>query len=141
MDLKELFDYLLERVPDASGIHVSRGDETISVSRGFNLSPSPAEAVPYPAHGAAAARPAGTGGGEVVRAPLVGVFYTAPSPDAEPFVREGSRVRKGDTLCIIEAMKLMNEIESTCGGVVGQVLAENGAMVEYGQPLFEIRAE
>ena len=70
------------------------------------------------------------------RRPMVGTFYRAPSPDAQPFVREGDRVKKGQVVCIIEAMKLMNEIESKVAGRVVKVLVENAQPVEYGQPLF-----
>ncbi|MBQ9124979.1 MAG: acetyl-CoA carboxylase biotin carboxyl carrier protein [Acholeplasmatales bacterium] len=75
---------------------------------------------------------------EIVKAPLVGTFYKAPSADAKPFVTVGSTVKKGDKLCIIEAMKVMNEITSPCDGVVKEILAENEKMVEYGQKLFII---
>jgi acetyl-CoA carboxylase biotin carboxyl carrier protein len=71
-----------------------------------------------------------------IEAPMVGTFYRAPSPDAAPFVREGDRVKKGQVVCIIEAMKLMNEIESKVAGRVVKVLVENTQPVEYGQPLF-----
>jgi len=71
-----------------------------------------------------------------ITSPIVGTFYRAPSPEAEPFVEVGSRVKKGQTLCIIEAMKLMNEIESEIDGVVVRALVENGHPVEYGEPLF-----
>ncbi len=73
-----------------------------------------------------------------VTSPIVGTFYRAPSPDAEPFVEVGSEVKKGQVLCIIEAMKLMNEIESEVDGVVVRILVENGQPVEYGEPLFLI---
>ncbi len=73
-----------------------------------------------------------------VHAPMVGTFYRAPSPDQPPFVQEGDRVEPGQTLCIIEAMKMFNEIPSEVGGRVVRVLVENGAPVEYGQPLFLI---
>lgn len=76
---------------------------------------------------------------KVVKSPLVGTFYTAPSEDAEPFVDVGDSVKKGQVLAIVEAMKLMNEIESEYEGVVEEVLAENGQTVEYGQPLFRVR--
>ncbi len=69
---------------------------------------------------------------------MVGTFYRAPSPDAEPYVREGDVIKEGQVLCIIEAMKLMNEIESKVSGRIIRVLAENGQPVEYGQPLFLI---
>ena len=71
-----------------------------------------------------------------IEAPMVGTFYRAPSPDAQPFVREGDRVKKGQVVCIIEAMKLMNEIESKVAGRVVKMLVENAQSVEYGQPLF-----
>ena len=73
-----------------------------------------------------------------VKSPLVGTFYRAPSPESPPFVEVGSKVKKGDTLCIIEAMKVMNEIKSEYDGVVKEILVENGQPVEYGQVLFAI---
>ncbi|HXH64772.1 MAG TPA: acetyl-CoA carboxylase biotin carboxyl carrier protein, partial [Mariprofundaceae bacterium] len=77
--------------------------------------------------------------GHQVKAPMVGTFYRAASPDAEAFASEGKKVKKGETLCIIEAMKLMNEIEAEYDGVVEEILVENATPVEYGQPLFVIR--
>jgi len=74
--------------------------------------------------------------GHVVKAPMVGTFYRSPSPDAKPFIEVGQAVKEGDTICIIEAMKLMNEIEADASGVVKAILVENGQPVEYGQPLF-----
>ncbi len=76
--------------------------------------------------------------GEVVKAPMVGSFYRASAPGASPFVEVGQTVKQGDTLCIIEAMKLMNEIESDVSGVVKAILVENGQAVEFGQPMFII---
>ncbi len=73
-----------------------------------------------------------------IKAPIVGTFYRAPAPDAPPYVEVGSRVEKGQVLCIIEAMKLMNEIESEVSGIVRKILVQNGEPVEYGQPLFLI---
>jgi len=75
----------------------------------------------------------------IVKSPIVGTYYSAPSPDAEPFVKVGSRIDAGQVLCIIEAMKLMNEIEADISGEVARVFVENGHPVEYGQPLFGIR--
>jgi len=74
----------------------------------------------------------------ILKAPMVGTFYRSPSPDAEPFTSEGSKVNPGTVLCIIEAMKLMNEIESDVAGVIREILVENGQPVEFGQPLFRI---
>lgn len=76
--------------------------------------------------------------GFIVTSPIVGTFYASSGPGAEPFVKVGSKVKKGDTLCIIEAMKLMNEIESEVDGTVTEILVENEQIVEYGQPLFRI---
>jgi len=75
----------------------------------------------------------------VVKSPMVGTFYRAPAPDAEPYVNVGSAVKKGQVLCIIEAMKIMNEIESEYAGAIARLHVENGAPVEYGQPLFSIQ--
>jgi acetyl-CoA carboxylase biotin carboxyl carrier protein len=76
--------------------------------------------------------------GHVVTSPMVGTFYRAPSPGADPFVQVGDTVKEGQTICIIEAMKLLNEIESDLAGVIKEILVENGQAVEYGQPLFVI---
>ncbi len=76
--------------------------------------------------------------GNVLKSPMVGTFYASPSPDAPPFVKVGDTVKKGDTLCIIEAMKMMNEIESEHDGTVASVLAANGSLIEFGQPIIVI---
>ena len=77
--------------------------------------------------------------GNIVKSPMVGTFYIKPSPTSEPFVEIGKDVKKGDTLCIIEAMKLMNEIESEYAGKIDEILVEDGKPVEYGTPLFRIK--
>ncbi|WP_018461467.1 acetyl-CoA carboxylase biotin carboxyl carrier protein [Thermus oshimai] len=103
--------------------------------------PAPAPA-PVPLEAPQAAPPAKEeecAGCVEVRAPIVGTFYRAPAPDAPPYVKEGDRVEKGQVLCIIEAMKLMNEIESEVSGIVKKILVQNGEPVEYGQPLFLIQ--
>lgn len=92
-----------------------------------------ASAAELPAPAAAAAPT-----GHVVKSPMVGTFYRASSPGAKPFVEVGSQVKEGDTLCIIEAMKILNEIEADKSGTVTRILGENGQAVEYGQPLFVI---
>ena len=76
--------------------------------------------------------------GETVKSPMVGTFYRASGPDAAPFVEVGDTVKVGDTLCIVEAMKLLNEIESDCAGTIKKILVDNGQPVEYGEPLFII---
>src|SRR5690606_38174661 len=96
--------------------------------------PAPAAAAPAPAAPAAPAAPQG----HVVKAPMVGTFYRAPNPGASPFVEVGQSVKEGEPLCIIEAMKLLNEIEADKAGVIKEILVENGEPVEYGQPLFVI---
>ena len=77
--------------------------------------------------------------GKTVTAPLVGTFYASPSPDSEPYVQAGDKINKGDVLCIIEAMKTMNEIESELDGEIAEILVQNGSPVEYGQPLFRVK--
>lgn len=102
--------------------------------------PSTAIAAVQPGNTGTAVAPPGPAPvtGQVVKSPMVGTFYRSPNPESEPFVSAGSTVTIGDALCIIEAMKLMNEIESEVSGTVRQVLVENGQPVEYGQPLFII---
>ena len=93
---------------------------------------------------AAPAAPAGprkdAGGGRVIRAPIVGTFYRSASPEASPYVNVGDRVQKGQIVCIVEAMKLMNQIESDNDGIVVEILIENGAPVQFGQELFRLSA-
>jgi acetyl-CoA carboxylase biotin carboxyl carrier protein len=103
---------------------------------------APATAVLAAPPAASAAAPAAAGpaaGSHILTSPIVGTFYRSSSPDAPPFVEVGSRVRKGQVLCIIEAMKLMNEIESDVDGVVVEVYPQNAQAVEFGEPLFAIR--
>jgi acetyl-CoA carboxylase biotin carboxyl carrier protein len=101
--------------------------------------PTLAGAAEAPAAASAPATPAAAAPqGHVVTSPMVGTFYRAPSPGADPFVQVGDTVKEGQTICIIEAMKLLNEIESDKSGVVKEILVENGQAVEYGQPLFVV---
>lgn len=103
---------------------------------------APAPAAPAPSAAPAAAPSAAPASnspsGTQVTSPMVGTFYRAPSPGADPFVEVGTQVKKGDTLCIIEAMKLLNEIEAEVSGTVKEILVDNGSPVEFGQPLFVI---
>jgi acetyl-CoA carboxylase biotin carboxyl carrier protein len=104
--------------------------------------PATAAAPPAaPAAGAAVAapEPAAAPAGHQVKSPMVGTLYRAGQPGAEPFVSVGSTVKQGDTLCIIEAMKLLNEIEADISGTIREILVENGSPVEFGQPLFVIQ--
>jgi acetyl-CoA carboxylase biotin carboxyl carrier protein len=110
---------------------------------------APLVSIPVPAAMAAAAPPAAAPtapaaagpppGSHILTSPIVGTFYSAPSPDAPSFVEVGARVKKGQVLCIIEAMKLMNEIESDVDGVVAEIYPQNAQAVEFGEPLFAIR--
>jgi acetyl-CoA carboxylase biotin carboxyl carrier protein len=97
--------------------------------------PAPMAAAPVAAPVPAEAAPAA---GSIVKSPMVGTFYRSPGPDAKPFVDVGQSVKPGDTLCIIEAMKLLNEIECEFTGTIKEILVQNGNAVEYGQPLFVI---
>jgi acetyl-CoA carboxylase biotin carboxyl carrier protein len=98
-------------------------------------SAAPAAAAPAAAPAPAAAQP----GTHILNSPIVGTFYRASSPDSDPFVEVGSRVKKGQVLCIIEAMKLMNEIESDIDGTIAEIYPQNAQAVEFGEPLFAIR--
>lgn len=99
--------------------------------------PAVAAAAPAAAAPAAAEAPAAPTG-KLVKSPMVGTFYRAPAPGAKPFVEVGDTVKLGQAVCIVEAMKILNEIEAEVEGVVKQILVENGEAVEYGQPLFEL---
>jgi len=109
------------------------------------ISASEATAPPaaLPPESAAVARSSAAGAGDLhlIKSPIVGTFYSAPSPGADPFVARGARVDVGQVLCIIEAMKLMNEIESDVAGEIAEIYVDNGSPVEYGQPLFGIRSQ
>jgi acetyl-CoA carboxylase biotin carboxyl carrier protein len=116
-----------------SEIEVSTGETRVRLQRGGQIGaalPGPATPAPTPTAMDAMA------GLITIEAPMVGTFYRASAPGAEPYVREGDAVKQGQILCIIEAMKLMNEIESKISGRIHKILVENGQAVEYGQPLF-----
>ena len=100
---------------------------------------APAVPVPAPAAAAVPTQPQAPAG-ETVTAPMVGTFYTAPSPDQPPFVKVGDRVKKGDTLCLIEAMKMMSELPAPCDCVIEEVLKASGELVAFEEPLFRYRA-
>ncbi|MGB9715614.1 MAG: acetyl-CoA carboxylase biotin carboxyl carrier protein [Thermodesulfovibrionales bacterium] len=136
-DLKELIEYLKDT--DITEISVEKDGTKIKIKREKFL-PS----VEIPAQKFVSHQEKVIGKTEeetriiTVTSPIVGTFYRAPSPEADPFVEVGSKVKKGQVLCIIEAMKLMNEIESDVDGIVIKILVENGQPVEYGEPLFLI---
>jgi len=143
--LKKLIDLVQES--GIAELEITEGEEKVRISRvgqGAQAVVVPAQApVPMPALATvAAAAPASEAPapveGHVVKSPMVGTFYRAASPGAKPFVEVGDEVSPGDTLCIIEAMKLLNEIEADQGGAVKEVYVENGQPVEYGEPLFLI---
>lgn len=120
----------------ALSIELERGDNASAVQQGAEKM-IPAEGAASAAEPSAPEMPAASGG-KAVTAPMVGVFYEAPSPEAQPYVQVGSQVKKGDVLCIIEAMKLMNEITAEQDGQIAEICVRSGAVVEYGQPLFRI---
>jgi len=143
--VKKLIEMLEES--SLSEIEIREGEEAIRISRGISgtqvvhMAPGPVHhAAPHaaPAAPAAAAPAPAAPSGHTVASPMVGTFYRSASPDAKPFVDVGSQVNVGDTLCIIEAMKMMNEIEADKAGVIKAVLKENGQPVEYGEALFII---
>ena len=152
MDISEIRKLIkLIQSSDVTEIEVSEGETTVRISRqGMVATMAPTMmaapvaaapiAAPVAAHAAAApaAAPAAAESEHTVKSPMVGTYYSASSPDADPFVKEGKSVKKGDVLCIVEAMKLMNEIEAEYDGVVQEILVKNAQPVEYGQPLFVI---
>jgi acetyl-CoA carboxylase biotin carboxyl carrier protein len=147
--VKKLIELLEES--GIAEIEISEGEESVRISRyppGMAVAapqvmapmPTPA-AAPAPASASAGTpAPAATAANaeNIVTAPMVGTFYASPAPGAKPFVQVGEEVKAGDVLCIIEAMKMMNQIESDKAGRVASVLARNGEPVEFGQPLFVI---
>ena len=145
--VKKLIELLEES--GISEIEISEGEESVRISRYPNpgmmayappqMQMMPMSAAPHAAEPAKPEVPAeAPPKGHMVTAPMVGTFYSASSPGAKPFVDIGSMVAPGDTLCIIEAMKMMNQIEAEVSGRIVRVLVENGDPVEFGQPLFEI---
>ena len=127
-----------------TGLEITENDRVVRLER----APAPAapvrETVAVPAAPAAApapAAPAASAEGVEITSPMVGVFYAAPAENAEPFVKVGDRVTRGQTLCIVEAMKLMNEIMAEMDGEIVEICAENGQVVDYGCPLFRIKGQ
>jgi len=158
-ELKELIEFLIEK--DISEFELERGDVKVRIKRGHEATvaasapsvshfavhaappPAPelatAPAIPPPA--AAKEAPAATEENlHIVHSPIVGTYYESPSPGSPPFCKPGDKVEAGQVLCIVEAMKLMNEIESDVSGELVKILVNNGQPVEYGQELFSIRA-
>lgn len=159
-ELKELIDFLIEK--DISEFELERGDVKVRIKRGgetaapviahampmaaipmaappAQASHSPSFSTPPPASASVPPPAAAEEDLHTVKSPIVGTFYEAPGPGALPFVKVGDQVAAGQVLCIIEAMKLMNEIEADASGEIVKVLVNNGQPVEYGQPLFAIR--
>ena len=161
-EIKELVEFLIEK--DVTEFELERGDVKMRIKRGQTVQVVQAPiapvvaaapvAVPPMAAPAAAAAPGVSAGApssspaaaadeglHIVKSPIVGTFYEAPSPGAPAFIKPGDHVSAGQVLCIVEAMKLMNEIESDVTGEIVKILVANGQPVEYGQPLFSIRSK
>ncbi|GAB4060234.1 acetyl-CoA carboxylase biotin carboxyl carrier protein [Uliginosibacterium sediminicola] len=152
MDLRKL-KKLIDLVEESgiAELEVTEGEEKVRIAKHSTAAPAPATVnyVSAPAAAAPAAAPAPAAvveapaanalpAGHVLKSPMVGTFYRSSSPGAEAFVKEGQSVNVGQTLCLIEAMKLMNEIEAEVAGTIKAILVENGQPVEFGQPLFVI---
>ena len=145
--LKKLIDLVQES--GISELEVTEGEEKVRIAKHYGAVAAPIQQYAVPAM-PMAGMPAAGGGtssvdldddlpeGHIVKSPMVGTFYRSPSPGAEAFVQIGQAVKQGETLCIIEAMKLLNEIEADASGVVKAILVENGEPVEFGEPLFVI---
>src|SRR5690554_2310611 len=150
MDIRKI-KKLIELVEESgiAELEITEGEESVRIHRGssqsaqmpmhYQLPPQQMAApAPAPAAPAAEAPAAAEVSGHVMKSPMVGTFYAAPAPGSPDFVTVGQQVKAGDTLCIVEAMKMMNQIEADKGGVVKQILVENGEPVEFDQPLFVI---
>lgn len=160
MDIRKI-KKLIELLEESSltEIEIVEGEESVRLSRGNSwggammpqgINPNvqaaawsapasaPAPAAPAPAEPVASEEEESVPEGELVRAPMVGTFYSASSPETDAFVSLGQQVKEGETMCIIEAMKILNQIEADQSGVVAAILVEDGQPVEYGQPLFVI---
>jgi acetyl-CoA carboxylase biotin carboxyl carrier protein len=155
MDIRKI-KKLIELIEDSdvAEIEINEGEESVRISRASSIQPPVVQQMapyPMPAAAAAPAAPAAPEPapaaeapseeeltGHVIRSPMVGTFYRASSPGAKPFVEVGDTVSTGETLCIIEAMKILNQIETDTSGKVSKILVENGQPVEYNQPLFVI---
>ena len=141
--IKKLIEIIEES--DIAELEIKEGEECIRISR-YSAAPAPAQVTyaPAPAGAVAAASTAAAAPsedkvtGHVVKSPMVGTFYRSASPGTKVFVEIGQAVVAGDTLCIIEAMKILNQIEADKSGVISQILVDNAEPVEYGQPLFII---
>jgi len=153
-EIKELVEFLAEK--DIAEFEMERGDVKLRIKRAHAVlappvaasypapvaAPAPLPYLPIPAAPAAAApAPDKEEGVDVIKSPIVGTFYESSSPGSPAFVKEGDTVAVGQVLCIVEAMKLMNEIESDAAGQIVKILVSNGQPVEYGQPLFKIRTK
>lgn len=144
--LKKLIDLVQES--GIAELEITEGEEKVRINRVgvpghpgmINVAPAPAQSIPIPTAPVIAAAPTlpAEQEGHVVKSPMVGTFYRSSAPGSKPFVEIGQNINAGETLCIIEAMKLLNEIEADQTGIVKKVLVENGQPVEYGQPLFII---
>ena len=145
--VKKLIELLEES--NINELEITEGEDSVRISRGVPMqayaAPAPVAqqpAAPAPVAAPAAAAPVATTpeelAGHVVKSPMVGTYYASPSPDSAAFVTVGSTVKAGDVLCILEAMKMMNQIEADRAGTIGAILAEDGEPIEYDQPLFTI---
>ena len=150
MDIRKI-KKLIELVEESgiAELEISEGEESVRISRNFSgqvtaapqmIMQQAAAPVAAPAAAPVAAAPAADAipSGHLMRSPMVGSFYRSSSPDAKPFAEVGQQVNVGDTLCIVEAMKMMNQIESDKAGVIKAILVENGQAVEFDEPLFII---
>ncbi len=145
--VRELVDLMVAN--DLTSVEITNGELSVSLQRGGAVAAAVPVAAPAvaPALAPVAAGAPAAAIPEVeavedfpeVKSPIVGTFYSAPSPDVDPFVNRGDRVSPDTVVCIIEAMKVMNEIRAECSGVIEEIVVENGQPVEYGQPLFRVR--
>ena len=141
--VKKLIELL--ETSDVAEIEIKEGEEAVRISRISSAAPAPAPVsmavpqaappAPSPADSSAESKPSPASSGKKINSPMVGTFYRAPSPSSPPFVEIGTHVKAGDVVCIVEAMKMMNQIEADRDGVVEAILVEDGEPVEFDQPM------
>lgn len=141
--VKKLIELL--ETSEVAEIEIKEGEEAVRISRSATISPSTAQyhaspipPVPAPSNQEVDASSSHTNKGTAIKSPMVGTFYRAPSPSSPPFVEVGAHVKVGDVICIVEAMKMMNQIEADQAGVIEEILTEDGEPVEFDQPLMTI---
>lgn len=141
MKRSELSEFELEEEGFKLRLSRKNGEEAPQILQAAPVAAAPVAAAPAPAADAESAAPAEEAGISLIKSPMVGTFYRSPSPDSPAFVDAGAKVSEDSVVCIIEAMKVMNEIQAEIKGTITEILVENGDSIEFGQPLFKVKSK